>query len=95
VPFTEIPHRLRHVTQLIATVDEDSDLSGLAKLNDRRQVLNTQSHDQEPQLLALGSSDQRPDQQNLQERGHRSADIQVPPAGRQRAPVGEHRTMRG
>src|SRR5215204_1823708 len=83
VPFAEIPQRLGHLTQPIATVDDSSDLSGLAEFNDRRQVFRTQSNGKESYFLALGSSDQRPDQQNLQERSRRSANIQIPSPGRQ------------
>jgi len=41
VPFAEIPQRLGHLTQPIPTVDNCSDLSRLAEINDRRQVLRT------------------------------------------------------
>src|SRR5262249_5173179 len=42
-----------------------------------------------------GPSEHRPEQQDLQERARRSAHVQVVPAARQRAPVGECRTVCG
>jgi hypothetical protein len=53
VPFAEVPQRLGHLTQPLATVDDRRDPSCLAELNDRRQALRTQSYDEESELLAL------------------------------------------
>src|SRR5215207_3241393 len=41
VPFPEIPQRLGHLTQPIATVDDRHDPSCLAEPNQRRQALRT------------------------------------------------------
>ena len=81
VPFAEVPQRFGHLTQPIATVDDRGDLACLIKLNEGRQVLRTKPNGQKPDLLAFGPSDQRPDEQDLQERGHRSADMQIPSPG--------------
>jgi hypothetical protein len=45
------------------------------------QVLRTLPKGQQAYLLAPGCPDQRPDQHDLQERGHRPANIQVAPPG--------------
>jgi hypothetical protein len=51
VPFAEIPQRLGHFTQPIATVDDRDDPSRLAKLNDGRQVLHAGPDGQETIFL--------------------------------------------
>ena len=57
--------------------------------------LDTEPDSQHSYLLAPGSSDQRPDQQDLQARGHRPANTQVTSSGHQRAPVSECRPVGG
>jgi hypothetical protein len=42
VPFAEIPQRLGHLAQPVAAVDDRSDVSRLAELNQRRQALRSQ-----------------------------------------------------
>jgi hypothetical protein len=62
VPFAEVPQDLGHLRQPIATVDGRRDRSCLAERDHRRQALRAESNGQESELLALGSSEQRPDQ---------------------------------
>src|SRR4029450_2895842 len=73
VPFAEIPQRLRHLTEPVSAVDDSGDLSGGAELNEWRQVLHAQSDGQETYLLVPGPSGHGSDQQDLQERGQRTA----------------------
>ena len=40
VPCAHVPQRLRHLTERIAAVDDRSDLSRLAQLDERREVLD-------------------------------------------------------
>src|SRR5688500_15502791 len=77
VPFPEIPQRFRHLIQPILTVNDGSDLSRLAELNERRQMLRSEPNGEYSYLLAFGSSDQRPDQQDLQQRCYGTANVQI------------------
>src|SRR5215467_12117992 len=63
VPFAEIAQRLGHLAERKAAVDDRGDLSGLDELNEGVQVLDAEPDSQQPDALALGSSDQRPDRQ--------------------------------
>jgi hypothetical protein len=95
MPFAEIPKRFGHLIQPVAAVNDRGDLSRLDELNDGRQALRTLPDGQEPYLFALGPSDHRPDQQDLQERSHRPADIQIASPGHERALIGKCRTVCG
>jgi len=50
-------------------------------------MLDAEPDSQQPDALAPGSSEHRPDHQDLQERGHRPAYIQITSPRHQRAPV--------
>jgi hypothetical protein len=66
----------------------------LGRAHQRRQALRTESNHEESRLLALGPSQQRPNQHRHQRR-RRSADLQIASPSHQRALVGQGRTMGG
>src|SRR4029450_7664513 len=63
--------------------------------NEWRQVLHAQSDGQETYLLVPGSSGRGSDQQDLQERGHRPADVEGARTGAERALISKCRAVRG